>query len=49
MEKLLGANFNVLHASNGKEALQIILSSEHPPDFVLLDVMMPEVFLFLYL
>lgn len=43
MEKLLGANFNVIHASNGKQALDLVLSGEQPPDFVLLDVMMPHV------
>lgn len=43
MDKLLGANFNVLHANNGQDALDLVMTSEHPPDFVLLDVMMPQV------
>jgi CheY-like chemotaxis protein len=36
------ANFDVILASNGHEALKILLESE-PPDLVLSDFMMPEV------
>ena len=36
------ANFDVVLASNGEEALKILLESE-PPDLVLSDFMMPEV------
>jgi CheY-like chemotaxis protein len=36
------ANFDVILASNGEEALKILLESE-PPDLVLSDFMMPEV------
>jgi CheY-like chemotaxis protein len=43
MQKLLGANFNVIHANNGQEALDLVLSGDQPPDFVLLDIMMPNV------
>lgn len=37
----LGNHFRVLSCSNGKEALEIIMS--HMPDLVLSDIMMPEI------
>lgn len=42
VEKLLAAHFNVVQAMSGAEALDIISNSSKPPDFVLLDVMMPK-------
>lgn len=59
VEKLLAAHFNVVQAMSGAEALDIISNSSKPPDFVLLDVMMPKmsglevllliIYLFIYL
>jgi signal transduction histidine kinase len=34
-------NYNLLHATHGEEALRQL--AEHPPDMVLLDVMMPKI------
>jgi CheY-like chemotaxis protein len=42
VQKLLAAHFNVIQAMSGEEALNIISNSAKPPDFVLLDVMMPK-------
>ena len=42
VQKLLDAHFNVVQAMSGEEALDIISNSAKPPDFVLLDVMMPK-------
>ncbi len=38
--KLEAANFNIIEASNGKEALAVLTNAK--PDVVLLDMMMPE-------
>ncbi|BCX15705.1 MAG: hypothetical protein KatS3mg097_597 [Candidatus Parcubacteria bacterium] len=38
--KLLTSGFNVLEATNGKEALEIL--NKNKPDIILLDVIMPE-------
>lgn len=42
INKLLSAHFNIIQAMSGFEALDIIHSSATPPDFILLDVMMPK-------
>ena len=42
IQKLLQTQFNVVQAMSGEEALHIIENSAKPPDFVLLDVMMPN-------
>ena len=42
VQKLLDAHFNIVQAMSGQEALDIISNSAKPPDFVLLDVMMPK-------
>jgi len=38
--KLEAAGFNILEASNGKEALMVLANNK--PDVILLDIMMPE-------
>eukprot|EP00026_Physarum_polycephalum_P000057 Phypoly_transcript_00057.p1 GENE.Phypoly_transcript_00057~~Phypoly_transcript_00057.p1 ORF type:complete len:2589 (+),score=470.61 Phypoly_transcript_00057:138-7904(+) len=42
IQQLLGNQFNVIKAMSGPEALEIIQSGQKPPDFVLLDWMMPN-------
>jgi CheY-like chemotaxis protein len=37
-----GAGYNTLHASNGREALNTLLSYDGPLDLVLTDIVMPE-------
>ena len=39
--RMLRADFRISVASNGKKALEIA-RSDHPPDLILLDIMMPE-------
>lgn len=42
IQQLLGNQFNVIKAMSGPEALQIIQDSSKPPDFIILDWMMPN-------
>jgi CheY-like chemotaxis protein len=39
---LSGNQFNVIKAMSGPEALEIIQNNQKPPDFILLDWMMPH-------
>jgi PAS domain S-box-containing protein len=39
---LKGAGYDILHASNGREALNTLLSYDGPLDLVLTDIVMPE-------
>jgi adenylate cyclase len=41
MHGLFEGRYDVVQASSGKEALQVVMSS-NPPDMVLLDIMMPD-------
>jgi len=42
LEDILYEDYNILQASNGMEALEIIFSEENKPSLVLLDIIMPE-------
>jgi len=42
LEEILKSNYNILKASNGKEALDVLRSAGTIPKIILLDIIMPE-------
>lgn len=41
LSEILGGDYRVLVATSGEKALRVVEAGEHPPDLILLDVMMP--------
>jgi two-component system, sensor histidine kinase LadS len=42
LQGILGAGYQLLKANNGREAIDLLLGLDEPPDLILSDVMMPE-------